>query len=601
MSWKDLPRLARTVAHLRPSQIYWRGRYALRRRIRNGRGPTSPPALHGLSDSVARLRSGGLAWIVNEGLPAEPEAIVGRLTRGLFQHLNEERMLGRPPNWLLGPCDHGRLWTVTLHYHHWAWELAQIASSENPRAARASELFRELVGDWIERCNLDQPGARHLAWNSYAIATRIGWWTRSALQLGPGWWSAQPAFAERFHSSLWQQAEHLGRNIEWDLQGNHLIRDAVGLAWAGHLLEGPVARFWLYQATDLSLAQAREQVLADGGHFERSPMYHLHVRDDLRDLSQLLEDPKARERLHEVLKRMAEFARWTRHPDGGIALLNDAALEADGAFDEESAVNDLTRPSEEPRELNTPRGGRHFSDTGLTVWHGPRWTLFFDVGPIGPDYQPGHGHADNLTLECSYAGDRLFVDPGTHSYDCDERRDYDRSTAAHNSVCVDGTNSSEVWHTFRAGRRARPIDVRVHIDATTFDASAAHDGYARLGLIHRRRVRLTNDETLSITDRLEGRGSHKLEGGWLLAPAWTATPSESGWQLQREGKSLRVRLHGPTDLRLSLESKPWHPRFGLEIPTTRLVWRWEGSLPFELMASVAPMDSTKVNTSEPRP
>jgi uncharacterized heparinase superfamily protein len=312
---------------------------------------------------------------------------------------------------------------------------------------------------------------------------------------------------------------------------------------------------------------------------------------DLHMLSEMSDDAAVRDRLKSVVTRMEQFDAWVRHPDGGLVLFNDAALD-----EEPPPLN--TAP---PPTTTVPRGDRHFSDTGLAVWHGPKWTLFFDVGPIGPDYQPGHGHADNLTLECTYAGDRLFVDPGTHSYDCDERRDYDRSTAAHNTVCVDETNSSEVWHIFRAGRRARPIDVRVDMDAAAFDASAAHDGYARLGVIHRRRVRLANDETLSITDRLEGRGSHNLEGGWLLAPGWTATPSESGWQLQREGKSLRVRLQGPTDLRLSLETKPWHPRFGVEIPTTRLVWRWEGSLPFELMTNVAPMDSTKANISEPRP
>jgi hypothetical protein len=575
MSLKDWPRLARTVVHLRPSQIYWRGRYALRRRLRNGRGPTSTPALRNLSDLVAKLRSGDLAWRVNEGPPADAEVIVGRLTRGVFQHLNEERMLGRPPDWLLGPGDHGRLWTVTLHYHRWAWELAQVASSEDPHAAPASELFRELVGDWIERCDLDQPGARHLAWNSYAIATRIGWWVRSALVLGPGWWSDQPAFAERFHASLWQQAAHLSRNVEWDLRGNHLIRDAVGLACAWRFFDGSVANFWGYQAICLALTQAREQVLADGGHFERSPMYHRHVSDDLRESSQLVEEPKARELLQEALGRMAEFATWTVHPDGGIALLNDATLD-DAAIDETG------------RATTVVRGGRFFANTGLAVWHGAIWTLFFDAGPLGPDYQPGHGHADNLTLECSYGGQRLFVDPGTHSYDHDERRAYDRSTAAHNTVCVDDTDSSEVWHIFRVGRRAHPIDVHVTADETHFDASAAHDGYRYLGgVIHRRRVQLDGDETITITDCIEGTGPHKLEGGWLLAPDWTAIPAEGGWILQHTRHCLRVQLLGPSHLQLSVENRPWHPRFGIEIPTKRLVWRYAGVLPFELKTRVA--------------
>ena len=307
-------------------------------------------------------------------------------------------------------------------------------------------------------------------------------------------------------------------------------------------------------------------------------MYHRHVMHDFDTLAHLIKDPAARTQLNSVVARMQEFAAWTRHPDGGVALLNDAALDEEPSSTQASPAQTATEP----------RGGRHFADTGLAVWHGAKWTLFFDVGPLGPDYQPGHGHADNLTLECSYGGQRLFVDPGTHSYDHDERRAYDRSTAAHNTVCVDGTDSSEVWHIFRVGRRARPIDVQVTADQTHFDAKAAHDGYRHLGrVIHLRRVQLADDETLTITDRVEGTGSHQLEGGWLLAPDWIAAPTEGGWILQHTYHRLRVQLLGPRHLELSLENKPWHPQFGIEIPTTRLVWRYAGALPFELKTSVA--------------
>jgi uncharacterized heparinase superfamily protein len=584
MPLKDLPRLARTVAHLRSSQIYWRGRYALRRRnpFRIGGQSTFVGPSNCLGESLNRAREQDFAWAPRAATVEDEQASFERLSQGVFRHLNEERWLGQPPDWLLGPCDRGRLWTVTLHYHRWAWELATVAGGQGPHAAVAGELFRDLVGNWIEHCDISHPGARHLAWNSYAIATRIQWWTLAALQLGTKW-GAQPQFENTFCESLSRQADHLARNMEWDLRGNHLVRDAVGLAFAGRfltLLNDPRSKRYLRVATRLAAEQAEEQVLSDGGHFERSPMYHADVMHDFAMLAEMSDDGPGRERLRTVVDRMEEFATWMRHPDGGLVLFNDAAL------DEESPPLQ-TIP---PRAAIEPRGGRHFGETGFAVWRGTKWALFFDVGPIGPDYQPGHGHADNLTLECSYAGERLFVDPGTHSYDRDERRKYDRSTAAHNTVCVDATDSSEVWHIFRAGRRARPMDVQVHVDATQFDATAAHDGYAHLGgVIHRRRVRLADDQLLSVTDNLTGRGPHQLEGGWLLAPGWTAQPAASGWQLSREDQSssLTVSLSGPKDLRLNIETRPWHPRFGVEIPTTRLVWRWEGSLPFELTTTVS--------------
>lgn len=584
MALSDLPRLLRTIGHLRPSQLFWRGRYAVRRRFllgsRAGRNGSEPPR-------VPDLRADFPSIVAVDHSP--PDERVDALCRGVFQHLNVARELGRPPDWLLGPCTRDRLWTVTLHYHRWAYELALVAARGAGRQSNeAAEAFVDYLTDWIDRCNLGRAGARHLAWNAYATATRIGWWIPAVARLGPAWWAERPEFRARFFASLWKQSAFLGRNIEWDLRGNHLLRDAVGLAWAGRFFAGQTPRAWLRMATELAVDQAREQVLSDGGHFERSPMYHLQVMDDLLTLRDLLEDSAARQGLGDVLRRMTEFARWMRHPDGEIPLLNDAAL--DGEHPPSAVFERLQRRAFDI-DGAAMRGARHFSATGLVVWHGAPWSVFFDVGAIGPDVQPGHAHADTLSFECSYDDVRLFVDPGTHSYDLDDRRAYDRSTAAHNTVCVDRTNSSEVWHIFRVGRRARPFDVAIRSDSGSLDASAAHDGYRHLGNVtHRRRVRVRDAGPLVVEDRVEApsqsRSSHHVEGGWLLEPAWTVKPSPHGWELRREEKAVRVQLQSTTDLRLTVENRPWHPRFGIEAPTNRLVWRWEGELPIEVRTTV---------------
>jgi uncharacterized heparinase superfamily protein len=513
--------------------------------------------------------------------------LLAQLSAGGFEHLNNLRQLGRPPDWLLRKADHDRLWTVTLHYHRWAFALARLAVRTDPTAEEAGHLFMEYVSDWMQCCDLAAAGAAELAWNAYATATRIGWWIRSAVLLGPEWWSNRGDFHRSFLSSLWCQAAYLARNIEWDLRGNHLVRDAVGLAFAGRFFDGAHAKKWLSTAMDLAQSQLVEQVLDDGGHFERSPHYHLNVMEDFFVLSKLIEDENVRRELAGRALRMAEFLRWVRHPDGDIPLLNDAALS-----DDVPSQVIFHRLEESGHRLDTslPDGGSHFVQTGLAVWHGAPWSVFFDVGPIGPDYQPGHGHADNLTLECSFDGERLFVDPGTHSYDRDERRVYDRSTAAHNTLCVDGTDSSEVWHIFRVGRRARPRDVDVHAARDVFDASAAHDGYSHLGgVIHRRRVQLAEGgRRLLIIDRIEGTGRHRVAGGWLLHPDWSAVPSAGGWDVQKTGRTVRVRLEGPAGLKTGVALRPWHPRFGVERTTTRLIWEWQGDLPLETTTTLEP-------------
>jgi hypothetical protein len=563
----------RTASHTRWSQLLWRTRYTWERR--------RPPA-------GRWAWQGGAAPRVRDDLPDVPPGhrprprgaeAVALLRQGTFRHLNASRDVGRErPDWALGPCAADRLWTVTLHYHAWAYDLAEAAAAGGPGADEAAELFRHYLSDWMTRCALDVPGARDLAWNAYAVATRIGWWARAFRLLGGARFRAWGQFADDFLSCLWQQAAYLDDHLEWDLRANHLLRDAVGLAWAGRFFEGNRARRWLDAAARLAREQAAEQVLADGGHFERSPMYHLHVMEDVLTLALLVEDPETRARLRETWAAQAKWLAWLRHPDGDIPLFNDAVLHAACVPDE---MLDLGKHLGVAADAVPRRGGRSFADTGLVVWHGRPWSVFFDVGPVGPDYQPGHAHADTLSLECSYLGRRLFVDPGTYAYDHDRRRRYDRSTSAHNTVAVDGHDSSEVWHIFRVGRRAYPRDVTASFGPEGMDASAAHTGYDHLPgrPRHARQVAVRDGGALVVDDHVGGAGDHRLEGGLLLAPDWEVSAAAGGWALRNGADRVRVTVRGPAGLRLAAERRPYHPEYGKEVETVRLTWRLEGPLP----------------------
>ncbi len=607
MNLRDLPRIARTLRPLRASQLVWRGRYALERRL--------PAACRRTPSTLSRV---DLLHLVARAMPDIPvprhpgatgTEAVERLARGEFVHLNRAANLGPPGevDWQLGPRSEHRLWIITLHYHAWAFELARTwrtlpASADQRNAASipptlaasdtaasdtvtASVLFERLIDDWIARCDVAQPGARDLAWNSFAIGTRIGWWVRSHAALGSDWWTARPAFHARFLDCLWRQAEFLHGHPEWDLRGNHVLRNAVGLAWAGRFFTGERPRRWLDAATAIAVDQANEQVLLDGGHFERSPMYHVHVMEDFLALGKLLSDREARQRMRQTWESMADCLAWMRHPDGDVPLFNDAALAAVSTPAEMFAAGKKAGyvANDEPR-----RGGRFFDSVGMCVWHGDPWTVFFDVGDVGPDCQPGHAHADTLSLECSYRGRRLFVDPGTHSYDHDAVRRYDRATASHNTVCIDGRDSSEVWHVFRVGRRARPIDVSGTSRPDRLTASAAHTGYDRLPgrPRHHRDLDVRNDGPLIVTDRIGGEGIHELTAGWLLAPGWTATPASGSWSIEGHGERLNVSVAGPPELSLSIESAVYHPEYGREITTQRLIWRYAGPMPVEVTTRV---------------
>jgi uncharacterized heparinase superfamily protein len=573
----------RTVRHLRSSQVWWRTRYLVERGL-----PLS--LLNSASDPA---RYAGITTR-DEPLPSIPPGhrvgatghdAVELLSRGEFRHLGQTAKIGRvDPDWLHGGDAAGRLWSITLHYHEWVYNLAEAAIQGNDLAL---PLLQQYLMHWFAHCRLRQIGPGNLIWNAFSIATRLSWWIRALDLLARRGVELEHEFHARWLHSISRQAQFLSHHLEWDLRANHLLRDAAGLAWAGRYLQGRSADRWLSLAMDLAESQAAEQVLPDGGHFERSPMYHIHVLEDFLALARLVPNASSQERLRDVCRKMAGFVWWMRHPDGSMPLLNDGAHRAVSAPDVL-----LERMRRESFELSRtpPWGLKHFEQTGIVVWHGDPWTLFWDVGEVGPGYQPGHAHADTLTIESSFRGQRLIVDPGTFGYDRSEQRRYDRSTVAHNTVCVDGLDSSEMWHIFRVGARARPLGVDVIPRRQGFTAWAAHSGYdERAGSPrHARQVTVEERQTIRIIDQVHGLGRHVLEGGWLLAPTWQVAAAPSGWDLRDGSLAVRVRVMTRQPVRFSIERRPWHPEYGREIETSRLVWRCDAQLPFELTTIMEP-------------
>lgn len=207
-----------------------------------------------------------------------------------------------------------------------------------------------------------------------------------------------------------------------------------------------------------------------------------------------------------------------------------------------------------------------------------------NAGQVGPSYQPGHAHADTFTIEMSIDGSGVFIDPATHSYDLAERRTANRKTASHNTVEIDGENSSEVWDVFRVGRRAEVFDSKMSLIENGSSFVASHNVYRYLQgkPLHRREV-ICDDKisTVIITDEIRGSGSHRIKGGWLLAPEWTVTKQSNGWKIAKNNSSVSLIIEGPEgeDLDTSVAKAVHYPNYGLERHTHQLRWSLNCKLP----------------------
>lgn len=214
------------------------------------------------------------------------------------------------------------------------------------------------------------------------------------------------------------------------------------------------------------------------------------------------------------------------------------------------------------------------SGYGVVAWP-ENHRLLVDVAPVGPDYQPGHAHADTLSCELSLFGHRVLVNSGISQYGEGSTRLQQRATAAHNTVEIDGKNSSEVWAGFRVARRAKPFGVKLDTSEDTVLLSGSHDGYSRFaGNVSHSRCWQAWDGLLEVTDVLGG-AFREAVAHWHLHPdvsVWPAGDSSFSLRLH-DGQVVRLELDGGT---AEIVKSYWHPGFGVSKQSWKLVVTFSG-------------------------
>ena len=217
-----------------------------------------------------------------------------------------------------------------------------------------------------------------------------------------------------------------------------------------------------------------------------------------------------------------------------------------------------------PREV-LPAGLTRLADSGYVQVQQTDCVALLDLAPIGPDYLPGHAHADTLSFELSLFGRRVFVNSGTSCYGVGPERQRQRGTAAHNTVVIDGADSSEVWGGFRVARRAQPFDVQIAEQGGEISVSGAHDGYRRLRgkPVHRRSWRF-GPSSLTVVDRIEGDFREAVAHYFLHPDAYVLEAEQRIAVPGSEGRSARWRVRGGE---LQVVSAEYHPEFGVSLPS----------------------------------
>ena len=211
---------------------------------------------------------------------------------------------------------------------------------------------------------------------------------------------------------------------------------------------------------------------------------------------------------------MVPILRTFRHTDGGLAFFN-------GSSDSNPENIDiiLAKSGVKSRAVSSaPHSGFQRLYSGKTI-------LLMDTGSPPIEKANKWGHAGTLAFEMSSGKDRIIVNCGMPENASKEWQQALRSTAAHSTIVVNNSNSSEI--TPVGGFLGKPGQVttsRRAIDGSTI-IEASFDGYLKkFGVTHRRLIMLAPDGSeIQGEDNLIGSRDHQYNLRFHLHPNVQAT------------------------------------------------------------------------------
>ena len=460
-------------------------------------------------------------------------AVADGVRAGRFTAAGETRVLGPDPDWLGARLPADEEWRIEWVKFGWGLDLAHAAAETGD--AGYQEAWERLTATWIEQVPPDADAAE-------VTARRILNWIYAWQRLAP-----DQEHAALLLSSLAEQVAHVRANLA--PERNHRTLELYALLVAAlalpeldrdGLLDFAVASLDRNLATDFH---------PDGVHREASTHYHaialrsfVGARENARrygiDLAAGFD---------ERLARACAFAAHCTRPDGTIPALSDAdhgdygpllVRAAELLGDEELRfVGTRGRAGRAPalRRASFPDGGYFVQRSG---WDPAARFLIFDCGPLGDG---GHGHYDLLSFEAHGGGRPLVVDPGRGSYSeaPPNVRRWFRSTAAHNTVCVDGRDQTP----YSRGRPRGPVARGRFLGRGTapgLDLLAGEAHSPAYEVVHQRRIAFVAERYWLVEDRLEGDREHRFDLRWHLAPEAQGATRVDGATVLAPGVALVV-------------------------------------------------------------
>ena len=464
------------------------------------------------------------------------KADLDKLLHNEFTFLNQTVKFGEEVEWHRPEFAKGtRLWKLTINYHEYLIDVANKWKNEGVDS-KWGKWFECHVKEWMRHNPLGTKGYGFDNWNSYALSLRIVSWIRVCAIVGD---FMSHDFKRDFVNWLAVQSRFLGENIEYDILGNHIVKNWKALMWAGTFFGD---KLLLEEGRKTFVRYVSPQFTKSGMHEELSPMYAAIVLGDIHDVmafggireAMLLEVEK---KLSSCLGYLSFGNDWARFNDScfGMALPPDNFKKSFGSFAFDGYV-----------------GGRY-----------ENWQWMADCGAPVVGRQPGHAHCDALSFEFGRMGDKIFTNAGVYEYNPGERRVYSRSSVAHNTLSVEGHEQHEMWKAFRCGRLGNAQGLKWSHGEEEDSWSGAFVSFDE-SYRHKRKMTLSENKITCDDDFSSVKG---LSGtlNFHLTPGYYAKATDNGIDVCRQGSDVPIATMKSDGESVSVVKMPYFPEYGREV------------------------------------
>lgn len=480
---------------------------------------------------------------------------------------NHEKLDNYPIDW--------RLKLQSFEFLEWltmGFECPSDASNIDTR-------FRNWVSSWEKKNPIGEAKYLRRAWIPHSVSLRIINLCRYC-----SWFENRKYGAlKEIYKLIFKNALFLANHVEYDIGGNHLIENAIALIMAGIFFSNHDTG-WLEQGVSVLEEEADKQFLEDGGHFERSPMYHVMVLTRYLTAVDLLErmnlEPPLR--IRRTAESGVEFLQALRPPDNRIPLLNDSVY-----GEELSLLTCLRYANQIGIDTRVPESVDTLDASGY-YWLGTnRHRMLVDGGAVGPKHLPAHSHNDQLSFLLWVDGEPVITDTGTYEYAPSERRRYSRSVQAHNTVQLDNVEPIDIGGKFLMGQRSTPTARLIKSgQGTTFKGAYHKRSLFGATYTHERQI-IGQDRSWLVRDKVDVDESFTTR--LHFHPSVTVEQANNDiYMASIEGTSSHLVVTPLVMESISLLTTEYYPEFGVCKERETLVMEGDDARRCEFRLSIQP-------------